>query len=513
MSFARVFSAQTSLLDAHLIRVEIDLARGLHAFSVVGLPDKAVEESRDRVSAALKNAPLPVSKKFTAPKHSNMKVVVSLAPAHLKKEGALFDTPIAISYLLATGELEADVSDAVFVGELSLDGELRPVAGALALAQCAAKSGKKALFVPADNADEAARIHDIDVYAVHTLAELVAHLSGAPQLPIHTAPPPKKKSARHSATTLDDIQGQEHAKRGLTIAAAGGHNIALYGPPGTGKTMLAKALRSLLPPLAHDTALEVTAIHSIAGALREPLITEPPLRSPHHTASYVSLAGGGTTPRAGEVTLAHRGVLFLDEFPEFDRRVINALRQPLEDGVVSITRSKGSAQFPSDFILIAALNPCPCGHYGADSSTCTCTPAALQRYRQKLSGPIMDRIDMWIEVGAVDHEKLLSKRSGDTQTQAAREAIARARARQHARFKKPDRLNAGMSTRGLTHHATLNETCANILNTAAKKLDLSARAYHRTVKLARTIADIDDAPAIDERHILEALQYRPKQEH
>ena len=514
MSFARVFSAQTSGLDAHIITVEIDLSGGLHSFSIVGLPDKAVEESRDRMSAAIKNADFKkYDKKFRPPKSYNRKITVSLAPADLKKEGPSFDLPIAIAYLIATEEVPIAMKGKLFLGELALDGTLRPVVGALPLVQCAKREGLREIFLPKENAREAALVEGITIYAANTLSEVVEHMrgeqKGEAQLEATPATPFQTKQ-QIPKTALEDIRGQEHAKRGLLIAAAGGHNIALYGPPGTGKTMLAQALTGLLPPLSKEQALEVTGIHSIAGSLKDTVLTHAPIRAPHHTSSYVAIVGGGTFPKPGEITLAHRGVLFLDEFPEFDRRVINALRQPLEDGTVSISRAKGSAQFPSDFILIAAMNPCPCGYYG--TSKCACTAAALQRYRMKISGPIMDRIDMWIEVGRIDHKKLSAKRVRTEESRRAREQIKKARDIQAERFKKEGRLNAGMSPKGIEYHVSLTKDVTDILNTAAAKMDLSPRAYHRVIKLARTIADLEESLDVSESHVLEALQYRPKQE-
>ncbi len=507
MAFAKVYSAQTVELGARVIDVEIDLAKGLHSFSVVGLADKAVEEARDRMSAAIKNSG------FKPPKEHNKKIVISLAPASLRKTGPLFDVPMAIAYLQAIEEIDFNPESKLFVGELSLSGDVRSVRGVLPLVECARASGFKEVYVPKSNAEEAALVSGIKVYGVSTLAELIRHLDEGEHKEVRIKRQSKTAIKYKRATSniiLDDIRGQGHAKRGLIIAAAGGHNIALYGPPGTGKTMLARALAGILPRLSPEEVLEVTGIHSVAGALEETLITYPPVRTPHHTASYVSLVGGGTHPKPGEVTLAHRGVLFLDEFPEFDRRVINALRQPLEDGHVNISRAKGSAKFPTNFILIAAMNPCPCGYLG--TSRCTCTHAATERYRQKISGPIMDRIDMWIEVGAIDHKELSKKRGKVTDEQSVRaaESIATARAVQEGRFKKVGRLNAGMSARGLEHHASLGEKEVEILNSAAQQLDLSPRAYHRVIKLARTIADLAGEKNITGNALLEALQYRPK---
>jgi magnesium chelatase family protein len=505
-SFSRVYSAQTNLLDAFIINVEVDLSKGLHSFNVVGLADKAVDEARSRVSAAIKNTG------YKPPKAHNKKIVISLAPASLRKEGPHFDLPIALGYLLAAQEIEFDPDSRIFLGELGLDGALRPIDGTLALTLAARDAGFSEIFVPKENAKEAALVSGIAVYGASTLREVIDHINTLDS-PVNTNKIQKsnkttiKAEQTKAQVTFDDIVEQDSAKRGLTIAAAGGHNIALYGPPGTGKTMLAKAFAGILPPLSFDEAIEVTSIHSIAGTLgSEVLITQPQVRAPHHTASYVSLVGGGTYPKPGEVTLAHRGVLFMDEFPEFDKRVINALRQPLEDGVITISRAKGSAEFPSRFILIAALNPCPCGYLGSDK--CKCTMHEVRRYKQKVSGPIMDRIDMWIEVGQVAHEKL-NKSATQGQGDDALKCVLKARNMQSTRGK----ANAYMNNKDIAKYAKLSSNAEEILNLSAKKLDLSPRAYHRVIKLARTIADIDGVTNISDNHILEALSYRPKAEY
>ncbi|MBX4210953.1 YifB family Mg chelatase-like AAA ATPase [Candidatus Parcubacteria bacterium] len=512
MSFAKVFSAQTSLLKAHIIDVEVDLAKGLHSFTIVGLPDKAVEEARDRVSAAIKNSGFP------SPKSKNQKITVSLAPADLKKEGPLFDLGVALAYLLASGEIKFDPEGKLFVGELSLDGNVRSVAGVLALTKAAKENGFGEIFVPKDNAREAALIDGIKVFGVGSLSEVIDHL-----YPTKKVGEQKKILASEKTTitfkppihTTDfsEIKGQETAKRGLEIAAAGKHNIAMFGPPGTGKTMLAQAFTNILPPLSFDEALETTAIHSIAGALSENVQTNPPFRAPHHTSSYVSLIGGGTFPKPGEITLAHRGVLFLDEFPEFDRRVIDALRQPLEERRVSISRAKGSASFPAHFILVAAMNPCPCGNFGIAGKDCTCSPVNILRYQRKISGPIIDRIDMWVEVSLVNYRELATDSSDVSESDEIRSRIEAARARQRERFtqlKLPFETNSDMKARNIHKISRLTPDALELLTVSAPKLDLSARAYHRVIKLSRTIADLDDSEDITQKHLLEALQYRPK---
>jgi len=513
MNFAKVSSAQNTLLKARIINIEIDLSGGLNAFSIVGLPDKAVEESKDRVSAAIKNSG------FQSPKSKNQKVIVSLSPADLKKEGPLFDLPIALGYLLATEEIKFESSNKIFIGELSLDGKLQPMKGILPLVQEAKKQGFEEVYLPKENAPEAALIDGVTIFGVKNLKEIIEHLDEKGDKEgneIIKIQPEERSEIQFEQTNFEfdfaDIKGQETAKRGLEIAAAGGHNVAMYGPPGTGKTMLAKAFSELLPALSFEEIIEITGIHSVAGALKETLITKPPFRAPHHTSSYASLVGGGATPKPGEITLAHRGVLFLDEFPEFEKRVLESLRQPLEEKVVSVARAKVSAFFPADFILIAAMNPCPCGNFGVKGKECICSPINIERYKRKVSGPIMDRIDLWLEVSKVDYEKLGEER-GESETKKVKERINQARDFQEKRF-----LDAGLKIKTNNHlpakHLmkilSLDEKLKEKFNEIAKKLDLSARSYHRILKVSRTIADLESCEKIEEKHLLEALQYRPK---
>lgn len=502
----KVHSGQVVGLKGKVIDVEIDTAQGLHHFAIVGLPDKAVEESKDRISAAIKNT------SFVSPQKKNQRITVSLAPADIKKEGPAFDLAIALAYLLVSKQINFSTEKKMFLGELGLDGTLRSIKGTLILAQTAKENGFEELYLPKKNAEEAALIKGIKIYGINSLKEGVSHLQEDELLTEQPETAIGFDCKLKHLLDFSDIKGQETAKRGLEIAAAGGHNVAMSGPPGTGKTMLAKAFTSVLPPPSFEEALEITSIHSIAGTLNGSHATSRPLRTPHHTSSYVALVGGGAWPKPGEITLGHRGVLFLDEFPLFEKRVIEALRQPLEDGVVTISRARGSIKFPARFILICAMNPCNCGNFGSKTKDCVCSQGELQRYQRKISGPIIDRIDLWLEVPQVEIKKLSDDSITSESSEEIQKRIIKARKIQGERFREKQILiNAEMGVKELREFAKLSENVRNTLDEAAKRLDLSARAYHRIIKLARTIADLEESDEIKEPHIYEALQYRPKQ--
>lgn len=513
MSFAKVYSAQVNLLKGAIVTIEVDITKKtLHAFSLVGLPDKAVDESKDRVSGAIKNSG------YKSPKAQNQKIIVSLSPADLKKEGPFFDLAIAIAYLKCAGEIKFNSEKKIFLGELGLDGTLRNIRGTLPLVEEAKRRGYEEIYLPKENAIEAGLVEGIKVFGAGSLREVIEHIHEPSKgekagKKIIAQPRTKINYTREmKGGDFADVRGQEGAKRGLEIAAAGGHNIAMYGPPGTGKTMLARVFSQLLPDLSNEEVLEITGIHSVAGVTQGELICCPPFRAPHHTSSHVSIVGGGTYPKPGEVTLAHRGVLFMDEFPEFEKRVIEALRQPLEDNIVSISRAKGTAVFPSNFILVAAMNPCPCGNAGSKKRACICKPSDLDRYKRKLSGPIMDRIDIWVSVANVDYKKLGGEGTGE-KSEKIKARVIGARVRQKERFKKLGKninTNSEMNVKDLSSVVKLEDEVRDLLDNSAERLGLSARGYHRVIKIARTIADLENSQEVQANHILEAIQYRPK---
>lgn len=501
---AKVLSCATIGLDGVLVEVEVDTGPGRPNFIVVGLPDAAVQESRERVRTAIRNSGIrfPLGR-----------ITVNLAPADIRKEGPAYDLPIAVGVLSSYAGIDEPLDDALFVGELSLDGSLRPTNGILPMVSVAARDGLKRAFVPWMNADEAALVEGIDVFPIDSLNALVKHLDGqAPIPPYRGKPIDSTEFEPGDALDFKHIRGQEQVKRGLEVAAAGNHNVLLSGPPGTGKTLLARSMPTILPLLTRSESIEVTKIYSISGLLpsSQPLIVERPFRSPHHTISYAGLVGGGTFPRPGEITLAHRGVLFLDELPEFGSQSLEILRQPLEDRQVTISRAAGAITFPASFVLVGAMNPCPCGYLGHPTRDCVCSSSQVTRYQKRISGPLLDRIDIHLEVPQIDYEKLSDDRTGEPSA-AIRGRVEEARERQLRRFKGTKMLaNSDMSAREVQRHCRLDDAGDTLMRAAMQRLQLSARSYHRVLKLARTIADLGGADEIESHHLAEALQYRPK---
>lgn len=500
---AKIYSAAVKGVDGYPVEVEADVSAGLSSFSTVGLPDAAVKESKDRVQAAVRNSGYD----FAPGSYT-----INLAPADIKKEGPSFDLPIALAILIATRQLISTRRDRLaVVGELALDGAVRPVRGVLPLAAALKREGFDALIVPADNAREAALVDELDVYPVTDLAEAGEFIEGRRKLdPFNVDLEAEFAQAAHYPVDLVDVKGQEHAKRALEVAAAGSHNLLMIGPPGAGKTMLARRLPTILPDLSLDEALETTRVHSVAGTLPagRALVATRPFRSPHHTISAAGLIGGGSYPRPGEVSLAHHGVLFLDELPEFERRVLEVMRQPMEDRIVTIARAQISLTFPASFTLVTSMNPCPCGYHGDPKHSCSCTPAQISRYRAKISGPLLDRIDIHLEVPAVPYEELAGREAGE-QSATVKHRVNTARTLQRERYAETSvHSNAELNSKLIRRYCRPTDEARHLLRQAVDRLGFSARAYDRVLKLARTIADLEGDEVINAAHVSEGIAYR-----
>ena len=500
---AKVISCAIVGLEGAIVEVEVDISPGLPSFTIVGLPDTAVQEARERVRAAIRNSGCSFPMR---------RIVVNLAPANLKKAGPAYDLPIAVGILLSSEQVYADVSQSTLLGELSLDGSLRHTNGILPMVALAHKEGLSTIIVPDADAKEASLIEGAKIIPVISLPQLVSYFRGEIPAPEYKPDQVEEYIPPAPATDLAYVKGQEHVKRALEVAAAGGHNVIMMGPPGSGKTLLARSLPSILPPMTTEEALEVTKIYSVSGLLPSdtPLIRQRPFRSPHYSTSNAGLVGGGHWPKPGEISLSHRGVLFLDELPEFGHAVLELLRQPLEDKVITISRAQGSVTFPANFMLVGAMNPCPCGYYGDPFRQCTCPPSLVSRYQKRISGPFLDRVDIFIEVPHIDYEKLADDRLGEP-SERVQTRVEAARTTQRQRFQEIKlACNTEMTPTEVREFCQVEESAQSLLKAAMKQLYLSARAFHRILKIARTIADLENADIIKAHHLAEAIQYRPR---